>query len=275
MRAQAIGIVLLCACALGACGAKSAGTSSATATSPASSADEHQVRAVVTELLKTKDPSACTRLATVAFDEQNSGEHGAAAVHECRQPPFRAGAKTLTIDRVAVSGKTAEADVRPTGGELPFRTVTFGMLKTGGRWKANRLERATLDRAAFTRVLRGDLTQPPDALPSKTVTCVSREVASSSDVEIVNAYLKPDLRLFVIPVADCSVALGLERAGAAKSVIDCVQAGVRRQLTSGALGRKLAKDPSNLKLLESSSFAAMARTVTVGCVRGAATGTIS
>jgi hypothetical protein len=257
MRTTLTGALSLLACALGACGGNDS----------TGSKDEQAVRAVVKEGMTTTDPDACARLLTRTFLEQTTLETGVAAIRSCRKDAGTAASTSLSIDRVTVSGARAAADIRPKGGSLPFKTATLGLRKMAGSWKIDRLKGGTLDRAALARVMHDQLTAPPDALPVKTVDCAVQDLRNTADSEIIRAYVKPAPRVLVIPVAVCTVRRELADSGAPRNVVACIEEGIRRELTTGALGRKLEHDPSSLALLQSADGERLGARVARACVR--------
>jgi stage V sporulation protein SpoVS len=253
MRARLTAAALLAASALGACGGDNA------------SKDEQQARAVAKEAMTTKDPGACTRIVTRKFIEQTTLERGADAISSCRDGSAQIRATSVSIDRVAVSGPNASVEVRPEGGVLPFRTATLGLRKAGGRWQVNRLKGGTLDRAALARVMRQQLTAPPDAVSAGTVDCAVDELAGTPAAEIVRAYVKPDPRQLLIPVVVCTVRVELK--GTPRRLVACIERGVARELTTGALGRKLRANPSSVSLLRTADGERLGGRVARACVR--------
>jgi hypothetical protein len=266
MRMPGIAALLLASCALGACG-----DDDGTTAAPAATGEEKTVRAVVQEALTTTDPSSCTKLLTQELLEQRSGEHGAAAVKSCRDDADEPGATSLSIDGVRVHGARASADVRPRGGGLPFKTATLALRKSGGHWKISRLRSGVLDRPAFARTLRRELTKPPDAVPASVANCALGELHGTSDGEIARAYLEPRPLVFLVPVAVCAVRIPLEREHVPRAMADCIVRGFRRELTTGALGRRLARDPAALDVLQSAEGERLGERIGRACAREAAT----
>jgi hypothetical protein len=254
MRGRVIGALCVTAIAAGGCGG-----------SDEPAGEEQQVRAVVQEIMTATDPSICTRLATRGFLEQTTAERGSAAVRACRKDADAVGAKKLTIDRVTVDGATAVAAIRPSGGTLPFERATLALRRTDGSWKVDRLRGGTLDRAAFGRVLRTQLAD--EKVGASVADCAVRDLAGTSDGAIVRAYVEPDPRILVVPVAVCTIRVGLTQQQMPSSLVDCITGGARRELTSGELGRKLAADPANLALLESAAGEALGAKLAHACVR--------
>lgn len=265
MRVSGIAGLLLATCAVGACGddKNSSGT-------PAS-ADEKAVRAVVQEALTTTDPSSCTRLVTRELLEQTTQERGAAAIRSCRDDAENPGAKTLTIDEVRVSGPRASVDVRPRGGGLPFKTLTLGLRRAAGRWKVSRLKSGELDRAAFKSVLRAEFAKPPDSLPPAVSDCTLKELDGTSDDRLANAFIKADATVFLVPAALCGIRVALEQETLPPGVTDCILRDFRRELTTGSLGRRIARDPDALDVLDSPEGERLSESIGASCARQAGT----
>ncbi|HEV2787117.1 MAG TPA: hypothetical protein VGV67_12045, partial [Solirubrobacteraceae bacterium] len=248
MRGRITGLVGVMALALVACGGGE--DSQSTDPQPTAGAAEAQVRAVVIEALKTKDPSACTRLLTQSAIEQFTFQRGRKALAECRDDADEVGAKTVAVRRVDVDGVRAEADVEPRGGSLTLEKATFVLRKERGSWKIDALTAATLDRPAFMREAREELREEPDAMPPDVVDCVVNDLEGRQDAEIVRLYVDSDPRVLLAPTVVCAIRAELPRTPAARPFVECVSRAARRELTTGALGRELAED-ADLGILES------------------------
>jgi len=228
MRTRLTTLMVLVACALGACGDDS-------------SKDDKQLRSVLKEGLTSTDPDICTRLATPAFLAQTTGKRGQAALGECRKDAVEeADAESISVQSVDVSGDRADADVSPKGGDLPFKSVSIGLRKVDGQWKFDQLKGGTLDRAAFFRLTRKELSSPPGALDDDSADCVLRDFKAVSDEAIVRSLVKRDQRLFAVAGVICGARRELERRGAPARVVTCVARRVRIVLTTGAIGRSLS-----------------------------------
>lgn len=272
-------VMMAAACALSACGGDDdAGSGDTPASNAQTSADERQVRAVVTEALTSKDPDACTRLFTRAAVERFTYRRGRKAIAECRDEADEVAATSVTISRVGVTGQQAEADAEPKGGNLPLRKVTFALRQVSGRWRIDRLTAGTLDRDAFFREAREDLRKPPDALPAEATECVLADLRMASDEELVGFYTKSDIALILLPTVICALRSELPRTQEAAPFVRCVTTATRREMTSGRLGRELADEP-DLGLLDSERYQAVIEQITEACARetlpGASDGSVS
>ena len=170
------------------------------------SADERRLRADVTAGLTSKDPDGCTRYATQRFVEQLSGGRGAAALDRCRADAENTDFTSVEFARVAIDGARASVTVSPHGGDDEgLDTIELTLRKAGGHWKLDRLAGGKVDRAAFARATRRELTAPPDALTAATADCVVRQLDRAEDGEIIRSLVAGDPRLIIVPLARCSL----------------------------------------------------------------------
>ena len=235
------------------------------------SAEEKQVRAVVLEALTTKDPDACSRLLTQSAVEQFTYYRGRRAVAECREDADEVGAKTVEVRRVHVEGTRAEVDVEPEGGTLTLKTATFVVRKQGGSWKIDALTAGTLDRPAFFREARDELSERPGDLPPDAIECVVNDLEDEPDSAIMRFYVDSDLRLLLASTAACAIRSELPRTPDARPLVDCVTRAIKRELTTGALGRELARE-ADLDALESSRFQGVVQQLAARCAAQALPG---
>jgi hypothetical protein len=84
---------------------------------------------------------------------------------------------------------------------------------------------------------------------------------------VVRAFIGPDSRALVVPVAVCTIRVGLMQQNLPPSLVDCITGGARHALTSGALGRRFAEDPSNLDELLSGGGESLGAKLAQSCVR--------
>jgi hypothetical protein len=193
---------IVVACTLAACGGD------------AVSAEEQQLRADVAEGLTSKNADACTRYATQRFVEQLSGMRGAAALDSCRADAHNTAFTSVDFERVAISGARASVTVSPHGGgEEGLRTLELALRRSGEHWKLDRLAGGELDRAAFYRAARRELTAPPDALPADTADCVLRQLKRAGDDEVIRSLVAADPRLIAVSLATCLTASPTPSAG--------------------------------------------------------------
>ena len=254
---------------LDACGgdddSPAASTPATTASPAAESGEERAVRDVVQEAMTTTDPSSCTELYTRALLEQTTGERGAAALKSCRDEADKPGATSLKIDDVRVSGPRASADIRPSGGELPFKSATLALRKSGGKWKLSRLKGGVLDRPALFAVLRRGFAEPPDQLPAALVDCVVKDLDRESTSRLTRAYITPDPVVFIIPVVICQTRSELTKSGIPAPIVECMTRRFRREMQTGAFGRSLAADPD--AALRSDAYEGLAKRFAAACAR--------
>lgn len=275
MRGRVTAVVVVMAVALAACGGGEERQD--TPVTPAD-AEEKQVRDVVIEALKSNDPGACTRLLTQSAVEQFTLQRGRRAVAECRDDADEIGAKTVSVRRIDVDGMRAEADVEPRGGTLALKAATFVLRKDDGRWMIDELTAGTLDRAAFMREAREELAEEPAGMSPEVIDCVANDLEGRRDAEIMRLYIDSDPRVLLAPAVVCAIRAQLPHTPAARPFVDCVTRAARRELTTGALGRKLSQD-ADLGILETHEFQGLIETIAARCAAatlpGSSAGTVS
>jgi hypothetical protein len=237
----------------------------------ADNGEAKRVRAVVREALTTKDPGACTRLVTQRALEQFTFQRGRKALAECREDADEVGAKTVAIGRIAVDGARAEADIEPRGGTLPLKEATFALVKDGGGWKIDRLTAGTLDRPAFMRVMRKQLRDEPDDLGEANATCVADALKQRKDAEIMRLFLDGDARVLAVPSVVCAIRSQIPQSQATAGYVACVTRAATRELTTGALGREIARE-ADLGMLETARVGRVFEDIAARCVRFARPG---
>jgi len=176
------------------------------------SADEKALRASVTAAATSKDSDSCARYSTQRFLEELTRMRGREALRSCRADADEAGIESLTFDRVAISGPRASATVRPEG-EDGLRTLELKLRKADGRWKVDRLARATIERGEVDRALREELSTPPDELDTASIGCVVREFRAIDDTTLARAIIGGDPAPASRAIKTCLLATPAERAG--------------------------------------------------------------
>ena len=232
----------------------------------AAASEETRLRADVTEALTTKDPIACTRNATQRFVEYLTGLRGSAAVRECREAAGEKDAESVSFDRVAISGTRASATVRPRGGDDRLDTLEFKLRKSGEHWKLDRISGGTLERGEFLRMTREELRAPPDALSAKAADCVIRDLERRKDDAVVRQVMSGDPSLLMVPVTTCLVLNDISDKPEHRGFVRCIERRMRRELTEGATGRKLAGQ-GGVRALQSKTFERVANRIVGGCAR--------
>lgn len=231
------------------------------------SAEETRLRADVTEALTTKDPIACTRYATQRFVEQVSGLRGKSALRSCREEADETDTESVAFDRVAISGPRASVTVRPRGADDGLKTLDFKLRKSEGHWKLDRLSGGVLVRGEFLRLTRKELRAPPDALSAKAVDCVIRDLERRDDDDLVRGVVSGDPSQLVVPVTTCVVLSDLSDKPEDQGFVHCIERRLRRELTEGAIGRRIAARKAGFEVLESKAFERAADGIVGGCAR--------
>ena len=167
-------LLLAAALALSACGGSSPG-----------GGEEAKVEEAIEESATSSDPSKCTEFQTAAFNENESGQKGAAATKACEEETEAKEdeAETVTVSNVKVDGESATAEVEVTGSGLNGQELEVELAKEGGDWKMNELVGFTkFDGAAFAETLEEKIGEEEGISP-ELAKCVSESLGSVSQEE--------------------------------------------------------------------------------------------
>jgi hypothetical protein len=120
-------LLLISALALAACGSSGGG-------------DEGEIEEAIETAATSNSPSKCTEVETQNFNEQSTGESGAAATKQCeKEAPEEENAKSVAVSNIEVEGEEATAEVAVTGSSLDGQTLELALVKEEGQWKANEI----------------------------------------------------------------------------------------------------------------------------------------
>jgi ABC-type glycerol-3-phosphate transport system substrate-binding protein len=123
-----ISALLVSALALVACGSSGSG-------------DEEKIEEAIETSATASDPANCTKLETLAFSEQSTGESGDAAVRECEEEAKdpEGKADSVVVSEVEVDGSKATANAAITGGSLEGQTASIALVEEDGQWKLDQI----------------------------------------------------------------------------------------------------------------------------------------
>jgi hypothetical protein len=180
----------LAAAALAACGGSSS-----------SSADEKQITDAIVTSGSTDNPANCTELETQRFVEQNEGQTGQAAIDACRKGTNHADSIDVTNVEVDADSATAEAAI--TGSAFGGQKVQISLVKDGGKWKLDHLDKfIDFDRAAFDSALKDSLSTSSSSTPAQTA-CITDTLAKLSDEKMQSIVLSGDENQLVAVITPC------------------------------------------------------------------------
>ena len=157
-----ISALLVSALALAACGGSG-------------SSDEDQIEAAIETSATASDPVNCTKLETLAFSEQSSGESGKAAIEKCEEEAKdpEGKAETVAVSEVEVDGAKATANAAVTGGSLEGQTVSIALVEEDGEWKLDQITGfVKLDQKQLAKVFAEQLEKGEEATPEVTACIV-------------------------------------------------------------------------------------------------------
>ncbi len=104
-------------------------------------------------------------------------------------------------------------------------------------------------------------------LPPSTGRCAVRELSGTDDKAIVRAYVEPDVRVLIVPVLVCTIRSQLANSQLPESLVNCIVRDARRELTTGALGRRLDEHPADLGILDAVGGERFGERLAQACVR--------
>jgi hypothetical protein len=178
-------LLLAAALALSACGGSSSG-----------GGEEAKVEEAIEESAISSDPSKCTEFQTAAFNENESGQKGAAATKACEEETEAKGdeAEKVTISNVKVDGESATAEVEVEGTGLNGQAVEVEAVEEDGDWKLNKFLGFTkFDASSLAEVLEKELGKE-EGVSASLAKCVSEGVAELSKSDAESMVFEKDLK---------------------------------------------------------------------------------
>jgi ABC-type glycerol-3-phosphate transport system substrate-binding protein len=140
------------------------------------SSDEDQIEEAIETSATASDPANCTKLETLAFSEQSSGESGKAATEECEKEAKdpEGKAESVAVSEVEVDGSKATANAAITGGSLEGQTASIALVEEDGQWKLDQITGfVTLDQAQLAKVFEEQLEKGEEVEPEVTACIVA------------------------------------------------------------------------------------------------------
>jgi hypothetical protein len=179
-RLLTLSALVVCALALVACGSSG-------------SSDEDKIEAAIEASATASDPANCTKLETLSFSEQNSGESGKAAISTCEKEAKdpEGKADSVAVSEVEVDGSKATANAAITGGTLEGQTVSIALVEEDGQWKLDEITGfEKLDQAQLASVFAKELEKNEEVTPAITA-CMVEGIESASQAEAEDFVLDP------------------------------------------------------------------------------------
>lgn len=99
--------------------------------------DEDKVVETIETAATSNDPSVCTELQTLAFNEQTEDGEGKTATKECEEDAEDESNNPDSVDvtEVEIDGSGATADAAFTGGSFDGQTLGLALVEEDGEWK--------------------------------------------------------------------------------------------------------------------------------------------
>jgi hypothetical protein len=157
------------------------------------SSDEDKIEEAIETSATASDPADCTKLETLAFSEQSSGESGKAATETCEKEAKdpEGKAESVAVSEVEVDGSKATANAAITGGTLEGQTVSIALVEEDGQWKLDQLTGFTeLDQAQLAKVFAEQLEKNKEVAP-KVTACIVEGIEEAPQEEAEEFVLDP------------------------------------------------------------------------------------
>jgi ABC-type glycerol-3-phosphate transport system substrate-binding protein len=157
------------------------------------SSDEDQIEEAIETSATASDPANCTKLETLAFSEQSSGESGKAATEECEKEAKdpEGKAESVAVSEVEVDGSKATANAAITGGSLEGQTVSIALVEEDGQWKLDQITGfAKLDQTQLAKVFKEQLEKGEEVEPEVTA-CIVSGIEEATPAEAEDFVLDP------------------------------------------------------------------------------------
>jgi hypothetical protein len=159
------------------------------------SEEEDQVVASITRVMAGNDPTACKKLQTQAFMEQNAQIKGKEAVKACEEEAAKDKSKgkkpqSVVVSEVEVDRSQASADVAFSEGGFEGQTVAISLTKSGGQWKLDKAEGfVKFDKAKLIAQFEAKLKDPASKIKKSTTECFVKGLEKKSKSEMEDLVL--------------------------------------------------------------------------------------
>ena len=149
--------------------------------------DEAEIEGAIETSATASDPANCTKLETLRFSEQSSGESGKAATEACEEEAEdpEGKAESVAVSEVEVDGSKATANAAITGGSLEGQTVSIALVEEDDQWKLDQITGfVKLDQGQLANLFAEQLEKGEEVEPKLTACIVSGvEEASKEEAE--------------------------------------------------------------------------------------------
>jgi hypothetical protein len=152
------------------------------------SADENQIKQVITASATSGDPTACTKYQTIHFTEQTSGGTGQAAIRSCEKSAQDTAADSIDVTDVQLNGDHATAVGKATGSTFDGQTLKVALVKENGQWKLDDFQGfEDFDKAAMIAALEKQLSS--ENVPQQGIDCLKQQFQAASEQQIENTFV--------------------------------------------------------------------------------------
>jgi ABC-type glycerol-3-phosphate transport system substrate-binding protein len=158
------------------------------------SSDEAEIEEAIETSATASDPANCTKLETLNFSEQSSGESGKAATEACEEEAKdpEGKADSVEVSEVEVDGEKATAQAAISGGSFDGQAVVLALVKEGDQWKLDEItEFAKFDQGAIAQQFKTQLEKGGE-VEAETISCIVEGIEEAPQEEIEEAVLSGD-----------------------------------------------------------------------------------
>jgi ABC-type glycerol-3-phosphate transport system substrate-binding protein len=161
--------------------------------------DEDEVANAIETAATSTDPSTCTELVTLAFNDQTEDGEGKAATKECEEDAEDDSNNPESVDvtKVEVDGSSATADAAFTGGSFDGQTLGIELVEENGDWKLDQITGFTqFDKAKLVAAISTGLEEQEEIEP-ELASCMVEIFEEAEEEEFEELILGGSSRGFV------------------------------------------------------------------------------
>jgi hypothetical protein len=167
--------------------------------------DEDKVAKTIETAATSTDPSACTELVTLAFNEQTESEEGKAATKSCEEDAEDGNNNpdSVEVANVEVDGSNASADAAFAGGSFDGQTLGIALIEEDGDWKLDQVTGFTkFDKAKLVAALAKGF-EEEESIEPELASCIVQAFEAADEGEFEELILSGSSQGIVEIVEAC------------------------------------------------------------------------
>lgn len=171
--------------------------------------DLDQVACVIETASKPTDPADCAKLETQSYLEQTTFRTGSQAIASCRSNALDTANDPDSVDvssDVQISGDRATAEASFNGGFYDGQTQVLALVKAGGGWKIDRIERfKDFDLQGFIEAFEKTAPYAEEPLTPPQAKCVAGQLGQMEASTVEAAILAGNVGPFASAYEACGI----------------------------------------------------------------------